>query len=421
MAVHRDVSLLGMRWVSQCLWLAFLRSKGDKTNKKGFALSARLLPWGSVRHAVSICVCVGRCVVEGCLVPCRRRRGSQLDKVAGLPSQKRRRRSPRESLPSPFFLSVVTTQTANTRNIAFIYKPQITGARQKRANFPCPPRSVPPPCAPPNGGHGVADQVARQLVQGREAAVAGASSRRRGERGRSGACVCARATLAATDGGDGALLQATDADAAVSKKTNKTSNKQNRSRASLPPATTTTTCRPATTTARSPQGESRPPPPRLLLSIAAAAAHANAPPPPTRARPTQNLTTGPSPSRRSSRTTCPSSCTTPATSVSFVCLPSRRSPPRLPYPATLSSLESARDRCPRRRPTLKSTIAHTHQSTETVRDYRRENKYSQRELRVGKASPPLDVAAMVARLPLTPEDVRHVARAANGLVKDRGV
>lgn len=56
-----------------------------------------------------------------------------------------------------------------------------------------------------------------------------------------------------------------------------------------------------------------------------------------------------------------------------------------------------------------------------MRDYRRENKYTARTVQVGKGSPPLDVAAMVARLPLTPEDVRHVARAPNGLVKDRGV
>lgn len=56
-----------------------------------------------------------------------------------------------------------------------------------------------------------------------------------------------------------------------------------------------------------------------------------------------------------------------------------------------------------------------------MRDYRRENKYEARTVQVGKGSPPLDVAAMVARLPLTPEDVRHTSRQANGLVKDRGV
>ena len=56
-----------------------------------------------------------------------------------------------------------------------------------------------------------------------------------------------------------------------------------------------------------------------------------------------------------------------------------------------------------------------------MRDYRRENKYTARTLQVGKGSPPLDVAAMVARLPLTPEDVRHANRAASGLIKDRGV
>ena len=62
-----------------------------------------------------------------------------------------------------------------------------------------------------------------------------------------------------------------------------------------------------------------------------------------------------------------------------------------------------------------------HNTTQTVRDYRRENKYAARTLQVGKGSPPLDVAAMIARLPLTPEDVKHVPRQPNGLIKDRGV
>lgn len=56
-----------------------------------------------------------------------------------------------------------------------------------------------------------------------------------------------------------------------------------------------------------------------------------------------------------------------------------------------------------------------------VRDYRRENKYTARTVVVGKGSPPLDVAAMVARLPLTPEDVKYEPRPASGLLKDRGV
>lgn len=50
-----------------------------------------------------------------------------------------------------------------------------------------------------------------------------------------------------------------------------------------------------------------------------------------------------------------------------------------------------------------------------VRDYRRNNHYARRT--VGRA--PLDMKALLASMPRTPEDVSYAPRA--GMVQDRGV